>query len=162
MNIKDANYRTSGGIFGVKSVTLYGFKYITVAAAPEADYLGDTVSLASKLSDDGRKSQLLIILMSVAVVVVMSLASVLFSWQFIIKPLHEMLVDTMKAIKFDFSMIKDGALGSHSIIAEVQRTKNNFLEMLMVFAAALKENKRITNTPSGVNTASDQKKSLHI
>ncbi|KAJ3336240.1 hypothetical protein HDU93_003381 [Gonapodya sp. JEL0774] len=54
-------------------------------------------------------------------------------------PLKRILASMKKATKFDFSDIRAGSLeGRRSIVSEILHTQDNFVEMLQVFANALK------------------------
>ncbi|KAJ3336755.1 hypothetical protein HDU93_002265 [Gonapodya sp. JEL0774] len=63
--------------------------------------------------------------------------AVLFTWYFINKPLQAILVAMNAATKFNFGAVRNGTIQA-SIITEIRTTQSNFIEMLKVFAKALK------------------------
>ncbi|KAJ3337847.1 hypothetical protein HDU93_000403 [Gonapodya sp. JEL0774] len=134
----DSAFYVDDYLFQVTSFTFIGFKYIIVSGAPAADYLGDTIALASNLSATGRTAQIIMIVSACVVAVVMGLISITITTLYVDRPLAAILVAMEKAVKFDFSSIRDGSMKRASAIKEINSTQSSFLSMLQVFADALK------------------------
>ncbi|KAJ3334906.1 hypothetical protein HDU93_007066, partial [Gonapodya sp. JEL0774] len=151
----DKSWHTEAYMFSVKTKDVYGYRYIVVTAAPLEDYLGDTIYLADNLKKEGIRAMIVVIASAVAVVSVMSLVAVLFVWIFIAKPLNDILSTIRKAIKFDFTDIREGRVKTRiSIVNEIYQLQDNFMEMVTIFANALKQHKSLlgpSNKPKASN-----------
>ncbi|KAJ3342703.1 hypothetical protein HDU93_001275 [Gonapodya sp. JEL0774] len=156
-NFKDHQWRQGGYMFQVTSVVLYNFKYIIVSGAPEADYLGETLFLSQKLSSIANRGVVILSISISAIVLALTFLSVTFTNRYISTPLAVILEAMKKAVKFDFSAVRNGGLVvNQSIVREIGVTQSNFLELLKSFADSLKQNKQLMrNSPSG--TASTNK-----
>ncbi|KAJ3341775.1 hypothetical protein HDU93_004159 [Gonapodya sp. JEL0774] len=146
--IKNVNFQIGEYMFQATSKQIYGFNYYIVTGAPTYDFLGDTIYLSQRLQEDGIKATLIMSFSAVALVLGMSFASVIFTWIFITRPLQSILGAIEKAIKFDFSYVRAGSIQSRSIVHEIRSTQDNFLQMLQVFANALKQNKELVKKTS--------------
>ncbi|KAJ3336056.1 hypothetical protein HDU93_003795 [Gonapodya sp. JEL0774] len=145
----DANFRQSGYFFQVTSYRRANFKWIIVSGAPMTDYIANSLELQEKLSDDLNMTNRNIIIISACIVIAMSFCSAVLTEVTILRPFHYMLQVMAKATKFDFSMIKDKSLNGNSdartIISDVRVLQERFVEMLLVFANAVKQNKFLAN-----------------
>ncbi|KXS09100.1 hypothetical protein M427DRAFT_39581 [Gonapodya prolifera JEL478] len=148
-DFEDANFRKSGYFFQVTSYRQANFKWIIVSGAPMTDYIANSLELQTKLSDDLNTTNRNIIIISACIVIAMSFCSALLTEVTILRPFHYMLQVMAKATKFDFSMIKDKSLNGNSdtrtIISDVRLLQDRFVEMLLVFANAVKQNKSLAN-----------------
>ncbi|KXS08846.1 hypothetical protein M427DRAFT_39891 [Gonapodya prolifera JEL478] len=148
-DFEDANFRKSGYFFQVTSYRQANFKWIIVSGAPMADYIANSLELQTKLSDDLNMTNRNIIIISACIVIAMSFCSALLAEVTILRPFHYMLQVMAKATKFDFSMIKDKSLNANTdartIISDVRVLQERFVEMLLVFANAVKQNKSLAN-----------------
>ncbi|KAJ3337338.1 hypothetical protein HDU93_001196 [Gonapodya sp. JEL0774] len=158
--IPDTTWTLEGNVFRASSLTIYGYEYILVSGAPLSDYVGDIIQLKSNLEADGSRSMLIVVLSALAVVIILAILSLLFAWYYITHPLAEILVMMKKATKFDFSDIRNGlGTSKRSVVREIHTTQANFIEMIKVFAEALKQNKALlqrkpTTDPSQTSPAS--------
>ncbi|KAJ3337206.1 hypothetical protein HDU93_001448 [Gonapodya sp. JEL0774] len=145
----DNSWMVNDYMFQVTTKSILGYRYFIVSGAPTYDFLGDTIYLTQRLKEDGLRSALIVIFTAVAIVIGMSIASVIFTWIFITTPLQMILNAMKKATKFDFSDIREGNFkNNRSIVDEIHRTQDNFVKMLQVFANALKQNKQLMNKTS--------------